>query len=57
MNRDMFESVIVLEKFTAEKYSRRELRELFSGRALDSRHDDRIRYQIKSGKIRISEKR
>ena len=57
MNKDMFESVIVLEKFTAEKYSKRELRELFSGRALDSRHDDRIRYQIKNGKIQISEKR
>lgn len=57
MNKDMFESVIVLEKFTAEKYSKRELRELFNGRALDSRHDDRIRYQIKNGKIQISEKR
>ena len=57
MKKDMFESVIVLEKFTAEKYTKAEIRELLNGRALDSRHDDRIRYQIKNGRIQISEKR
>ena len=57
MKKDMFESVIVLEKFTAEKYTKAEIRELFNGRALDSRHDRRIRYLIRNGKIQISEKR
>ncbi|MDD2380250.1 MAG: hypothetical protein PHV35_00985 [Mariniphaga sp.] len=57
MNKDMFDNVIVLEKFTAEKYTKAEIRELFNGRALDSRHDRRIRYLIRNGKIQISEKR